>query len=165
METIVPLDLLVYTPLRDTPPAPTGSADTRPWLTYATLWQMLHLATCRLVIVHQHDDAAVAVAAHTLRDFLAAGKHTATLYRIGIIPAPHTFIVNRDQSGAPITLAPGRGLSIAYRSAGLLGTAVFADRAGVDARRWAWYLAKVQHVVLEPIPVAQPAYQDGRRAA
>ena len=166
METIVQLDLRAYAALPDTLAARTGGTDTRPWLTYATRWQMLHLATRRRVIVHQHnDDAAVTVAARTLGNFLAAGKHTATLYRIGILPAPHTCVVHGDERGAPITLAAGRGLSLDYRRAGLRGSAVCADRAGVEPRRWAWYFARVQHVVLAAVPAPQLAHQDTQPAA
>ncbi len=166
MQTATQLDLFSYSPPREGATAPLVGIDTRPWLTSATLWQLLKPGTCRLVIFHQHDDAAVAVAARTLCDFLAAGKETDTLYRIGITNAAHTFDLHGEHSGGPITIMPGQGLHIDYRAAQFRGAAIFADRAGVDTRRWAWYFAKVRHVRLEPIPRTHPAqHTDTRRAA
>ena len=61
---------------------------------------------------------------------------------------------------------PGQGLCIEYRAGQFQGAAIFADCAGVDTRRWAWYFAKVRHVRLEPIPRTYPEqHQDGRLAA
>ncbi len=152
MQTATQLDLFSYSPLAEGATAPIAGIDTRPWLTFATLWQLLKPGTCRLVIFHQHDDAAVAIAARTLGAFLAAGKDTDTLYRIGITGAAHTFDLHGEHSGGPITIMAGQGLCIDYRAGQFRGTAIFADRAGVDSRRWGWYLAKVHHVHLEPIP-------------
>ncbi len=166
MQTATQLDLFSYSPLAEGATAPIAGIDTRPWLTFATLWQLLKPGMCRLVIFHQHDDAAVAVAARTLCDFLAAGKETDTLYRIGITAAPHTFELHGEHSGGPITIMAGQGLCIEYRAAQFQGAAIFADCAGVDTRRWAWYFAKVRHVRLEPIPRTYPEqHQDARRAA
>ncbi len=166
MQTTTQLDLFSYSPPREGA-APIAGADTRPWLTSATLWQLLKPGMCRLVIFHQHgDDATVAIAARTLGAFLAAGKETDTLYRIGITNAAHTFDLHGEHSGGPITIMAGQGLCIEYRATQFRGTAIFADRAGVDTRRWAWYFGKVHHVRLEPIPRMHRAqHQDARLAA
>ncbi len=138
MQTATQLDLFSYSPPREGATAPLAGADTRPWLTSATLWQLLKPGMCRLVIFHQHgDDATVAIAARTLGAFLAAGKETDTLYRIGITAAAHTFDLHGEHSGGPITIMPGQGLCIEYRAGQFHGAAIFADRAGVDTRRWA----------------------------
>ncbi len=167
MQTATQLDLFSYSPPREGAMAPLPGTDTRPWLTYPTLWQLLKPGMCRLVIFHQHgDDATVAIAARTLGAFLAAGKDTDTLYRIGITNAAHTFDLHGEHSGGPITIMPGQGLCVEYRAAQFQGAAIFADRAGVDTRRWAWYFAKVRHVRLEPIPRTHLAqHTDARRAA
>ena len=152
MQSATQMDLFSYSPPAEGSTAPLAGIDTRPWLTHATLWQLLKPGTCRLVIFHQHgDDATVAVAARTFCDFLAAGKDTGTLYRIGITGAAHTFDLHGEYRSGPVTIMPGQGLCIEYRSRQLQGTAIFADRAGVDTRRWGWYFAKVHHVRLEPI--------------
>jgi len=166
METATQLDLFSYSP----PPqgaVPLAGADTRPWLTSATLWQLLKPSTCRVVIFHQHgDDATVAIAARTLYAFLAAGKDTDTLYRIAITGAAHTFDLHGEHSSERITIMAGQGLCIEYRAGQFWGTAIFADRAGVDTRRWAWYFGKVRHVRLELMPGVRPAqHQDARLAA
>ncbi len=166
MQTATQLDLFSYSPLAEGATAPIAGIDTRPWLTSATLWQLLKPSTCRVVIFHQHGDAAVAIAARTLGAFLAAGKETDTLYRIGITNAAHTFALHGEHSGGPITIRAGQGLCIEYRARQLQGAAIFADRAGVDTRRWAWYFGKVHHVRLEPIPRMHRAqHQDARLAA
>ena len=54
MQAATQLDLLSYTPPPDTAPVQLVGMDTRPWLTHATLWQLLKLAACRVVIFHQH---------------------------------------------------------------------------------------------------------------
>ena len=78
----------------------------------------------------------------------------------------HTFELHGEHSGGPIIIMPGQGLCIEYRAEQLQGTAIFADCAGVDTRRWAWHLAKVRHVRLEPAPRTHPAqHTDARRAA
>ncbi len=166
MQTATRLDLFSYSPPAEGATVPLVGIDTRPWLTSATLWQLLKPGTCRVVIFHQHGDATVAIAARTLGAFLAAGKETDTLYRIGITNAAHTFELHGEHSGGPITIMPGQGLCIEYRARQFQGAAIFADRAGVDSRRWAWYFAKVRHVRLEPIPRMHPAqHQDARLAA
>ncbi len=106
MQTATQLDLFSYSPPREGA-APIAGADTRPWLTSATLWQLLRPGTCRMVIFHQHDDAAVAVAARTLGAFLAAGKETDTLYRIAITSAAHTFDLHGEHSSGQITIMAG----------------------------------------------------------
>jgi len=103
MQTATQLDLFSYSPPREGAMAPSAGADTRPWLTSATLWQLLKPSTCRVVIFHQHGDDA----ARTLGAFLAAGKETDTLYRIGITNAAHTFDLHSEHSGGPITIMPG----------------------------------------------------------
>ena len=167
MQTATQLDLFSYSPPPEGATAPLAGADTRPWLTSATLWQLLKPGTCRVVIFHQHgDDATVAIAARTIGTFLAAGKETDTLYRIAITNAAHTFELHGEHSGGPITIMAGQGLCIEYRAGQLQGAAIFADRAGVDTRRWAWYFAKARHVRLEPIPRTYPEqHQDARLAA
>ena len=166
MQTATQLDLFSYSPPAEGATTPIAGIDTRPWLSHATLWQLLKLGMCRLVIFHQHGDAAVAIAARTLGTFLAAGKETDTLFRIGITGAAHTFELHGEHSGGPITIMPGQGLHIDYRAAQFQGTAIFADCGGVDTRRWAWYFAKVRHVRLEPIPRTYPEqHQDARLAA
>ena len=86
-------------------------------------------------------------------------KDTDTLYRIGITAAAHTFDLHGEHSGGPITIMPGQGLCVEYRAARFQGAAIFADRAGVDTRRWAWYFGKVRHVRLEPAPHASDSAQ------
>ena len=167
MQTATQLDLFSYSPPPEGATAPLAGADTRPWLTSATLWQLLKPGMCRLVIFHQHgDDATVAIAARTLGAFLAADKNTDTLYRIALAGAAHTFELHGEHSGGPITIMPGQGLHIEYQSTQVQGAAIFADCAGVDTRRWAWYFGKVRHVRLDPIPCTYPAqHTDARRAA
>ena len=166
MQTATQLDLFSYSPPPDGAVAPLAGADTRPWLTSATLWQLLKPGTCRVVIFHQHgDDATVAIAARTIGAFLTAGKETDTLYRIAITNAAHTFDLHGEHSSGRITIMAGQGLCIEYRAGQFRGTAIFADRAGVDTRRWAWYFGKAHHVRLEPMPGVRPAQQQGARHA
>jgi len=166
MQTATQLDLFTYSPTRDGAAGPLAGADTRPWLTFATLRQLLKPGTCRLVIFHQHnDDATVAIAARMLYAFLAAGKETDTLYRIGITGAAHTFELHGEHSSGQITIMAGQGLCIEYRAGQLRGAAIFADRAGVDSRRWAWCLAKVRYVRLEPVPRTDQAQHTDARLA
>ena len=73
MQTATQLDLFSYSPPPEGAMVPLAGTDTRPWLTSATLWQLLKPGMCRLVIFHQHgDDATVAIAARTIGAFLAA---------------------------------------------------------------------------------------------
>ncbi len=165
MVTPTQLDLFTDTSLADPVPAQPGAA-ARPWLTFATVWQLFKLATSRLIVAHQSGAAAtIAVAARPVRELLAAGKGTGTRYRLGVIVVPHTFHVWRAQGTEPVTVPAGHGLMVEYHVPGVRGYALFVDRAGVEERRWRWYWAKTVHVTLPAVPVAGEPALPMRRAA